>query len=237
VGGKWLMAKMHEFEHSSECDAELADVIESVMSTSLKTQSNFNLAVAGGNTPKALYQKLSLLPLNWHKIKITLTDERWVEPQHTESNENMVRQTLLKNEAKSASFIPLKSNVHDPLQAVKDCDKNLKQSMADLDVVVLGMGEDGHFASIFPNVENLESLLDLKQELFCQAVFPSEKLARMSLTLAYLLNAKTIYLRVSGSVKKQIILNILNGKHLTNDYPVASLLNQIACPVEIYWSA
>ena len=229
------MASLYEFNNATDCDDELARVLSKEMSTVLINQPKINMAIAGGNTPKALYQKLSHSHLPWGRVQITLTDERWVNVDHLDSNENMARQKLLRNQAVGASFIGLKSNVENVQEAVLSCDENIKSHMKKLDLVILGMGEDGHFASIFPNLDNLDSLLDLKETLYCQAVFPKDKPARMSLTMAYLLTARKIYLRISGDVKKNIILGILNNS-LDKAYPIAELLKQSYSPIDIYWS-
>ena len=230
------MANLREFLNAHECDEELTNVLSQEIDVLLKKQPKFNLAIAGGGTPKNLYHKLSQVNLPWDKVQVTLTDERWVNIDNMDSNEKMVREVFFKNKALKASFIPLKNSISNAQEAVELCDKNLKQHMVKLDRVILGMGEDGHFASIFPNTVNLEALLGLNQTHYCLAVLPKEKSDRMSLTLAYLLSAEKIYLRVSGLAKKKILLGILNGAALKDPYPVTALINQQLCPIEIYWS-
>ncbi len=229
------MASLFEFNNATDCDDELAKELSKEINVVLKNQPKINLAIAGGNTPKALYQKLSHSRLPWERVQITLTDERWLDTDHLDSNEKMARKELLKNQAVVAPFIALKSNIVNAQDAVILCDRNLKSHMEKLDLVILGMGEDGHFASIFPDSDNLNSLLDLKQTLYCQAVFPKDKPARMSLTMAYLLTARKIYLRISGDIKRDIVLGVLNN-NLDKPYPIAELIRQSCSPIDIYWS-
>ena len=230
------MMRLNEFKNPEACNAQLSHVLGESIDKVLVQKAVCNMALAGGNTPKALYALLSKLPLPWEKIQVTLSDERWVDVNHNDSNEKMVRTELLINHAKKSRFIPLKNAKHSPSDAMSLCDSNLKHNMPKLDIVVLGMGDDGHFASVYPNIENLQALLNLQQSRTCQAVCPTGKSPRMSLTLAYLLTAKTIYLLISGQRKKDIISNVSLGNSLSASYPVSTLINQQICPVEVYWS-
>ncbi|MEH6345292.1 MAG: 6-phosphogluconolactonase [Bermanella sp.] len=230
------MMRLNEFKNTESCNAQLSHVLAEDIDQVLSKKAVCNIAVAGGNTPKALYELLSKLPIPWEKVQVTLSDERWVDVKHNDSNEKMVRTELLINHAKKSRFIPLKNAKHSPSDAIALCDTNLKHNMPTLDVVVLGMGDDGHFASVFPNIENLQVLLDLQQIRACQAVCPPGKDPRMSLTLAYLLTARKIYLLIFGQRKKNIISSVSLGNSLSASYPVAALINQQVCPVEVYWS-
>jgi len=230
------MMNLNEFRSAKLCNDELTHALEKNITQILANQPVCNMALAGGNTPKALYTLLSKLPLPWENVQVTLSDERWVAVNHDDSNEKMVRTELLINHAQKARFIPLKNAKHNPLEAMVLCDTNLKHNMPKLDVVVLGMGGDGHFASIFPNMENIHALLDLQQDVTCQAVTPPDKPPRMSLTLAYLLTAQKIYLLISGQKKLKIISEVSRDNSPVTAYPVAALINQQVCPVDVYWS-
>ena len=230
------MMQLNEFHSTEVCNDQLAKVLGGNISQILSDQPVCNIALAGGNTPKPLYALLSELSLPWEKVQVTLSDERWVGVDHDDSNEKMLRTELLINYAQKARFIPLKNAKHNPSDATALCNTNLKHNMPKLDVVVLGMGEDGHFASIFPNIENIHALLNLQQGGTCQAVFPPGKPPRMSLTLAYLLTAKKIYLLISGQKKKKIITDVSRNNSPVTTYPVTALINQQVCPIEVYWS-
>ncbi len=230
------MMQLNKFESDKLCNDQLANVLGEEINRVLTVQSVCNIALAGGNTPKTLYGLLSKLPLSWENVQVTLSDERWVDVNHDDSNEKMVRTELLINYAQKARFIPLKNAKHNPIDAMVLCDTNLKHNMPKLDVVVLGMGEDGHFASIFPNMENIHALLDLQKGVTCQAVTPPDKPPRMSLTLAYLLTAPKIYLLISGQKKLKIISEVSRDNSPVTAYPVAALINQQVCPVDVYWS-
>ena len=230
------MMQLNEFESAELCNGKLCNVLGENIAKILAHQPNCNMALAGGNTPKTLYGLLSKLPLPWENVQVTLSDERWVDVINDDSNEKMVRTELLINHAQKARFIPLKNAKHNPLDAMALCNTNLKHNMPKLDVVVLGMGEDGHFASIFPNIENIHALLDLQKGVTCQAVTPLDKPPRMSLTLAYLLTAQKIYLLMSGQKKLKIISEVSRDNSPVTAYPVAALIHQNICPIEVYWS-
>jgi 6-phosphogluconolactonase len=203
----------------------------------IQENNHCTLALAGGNTPKPLYEALSKEDLPWKQISITLTDERWVAVDHNDSNENMIKNILLKNVSAESSFIPLKNNASSSEAGAIKADKLLTERLPSLDVVILGMGDDGHFASIFPEVSNLNTLLNTDTINKCLAVSPNGKQDRISLTYSYLIKAKIIYLLISGEQKKIIIDEVLGGSVTGEKYPIWTLLNQTKCPVKIYWNA
>jgi 6-phosphogluconolactonase len=223
------------FTTIESCEDALLSELSDVINQGLTQKTTYSLALAGGGTPKGLYEKLSRTELNWSNINITLTDERWVDPRHADSNENMLRQTLFKNQGKMARFIGLKNPEKTAQAGQIRTDHLLKQNASKLDCVVLGMGEDGHFASIFPSMPNTDALLDLTQPAYCLPANPADKPARMSLTLRYLLTAQHIYVFIKGNAKRQLIEQ-QSLADITQPLPIYYLLNQTLCPVTIYWS-
>lgn len=226
----------YEFDCLDDCEnALLADLAHQLQ---INGQANTlqTLALAGGNTPKPLYEKFSQQPWDWEHILITLTDERWVDRNHPDSNEAMLKQCLFHDYAKIAQFLGLKNSESTPEVGQIRTAHLMKQNASSLDFVILGMGEDGHFASIFPDMDNTQQLLDVNQSEPCLAARPKDKPPRLSLTLSYLLSAKQIYLFITGQAKRTLIheqLNASTAEHL----PVYYLLTQSLCPVSIYWSA
>ena len=116
-----------------------------------------SLAVSGGRSPIAFFDQLSRQILPWEKVSITLVDERWVPTSSEESNEHLVRQHLLRNAAASAQFVPLKTAATSPQLALAERETAINKMPWPLDAIVLGMGEDGHTASLFPGAENLSA--------------------------------------------------------------------------------
>lgn len=208
------------------------------------TKDKFSLAVAGGNTPKPLYQAMSQQDWPWENVQITLTDERWVNEDHPQSNGAMVRSTLLKNQAERAYFLPLKNEATTAQEGQQACETNLVTQMPKLDAVILGMGDDGHFASIFPKIKNLKDALSIEKSALCMAAQPqglAENIIdeRMTLTLPYLVSATQIYLLCQGEEKKKILDKVM--KKTGQKYPLQTLFNKCEAnltdtQLHVYWS-
>lgn len=230
--------KEHLFDSFNSLNTALAEAIEKDLSTQLKTSANASIAVSGGKTPIAMYEQLSMADLAWQNVTITLTDERWLPNHHPDSNERMVKQYLINNKAAAARFIPLKTSSNTAEDGQESLDKTLGNELPSVDIVVLGMGADGHFASLFPHTIALEQGLDAQSSLKCiAACAPVEPKERMSLTLSMLLTAKKIYLLISGDDK----LAVYRGaSQLDSDdrlsLPISAVLTQSDVPVALYWS-
>ena len=133
------------------------DVIELIiknLSLSIDKYESASMAVPGGTSPIKIFDKLSKQKLDWSKVQITLVDDRLVDTDNEHSNQKLIRNYLLKNEAQISNFIPLNKNLHK--------DNNFKFP---LDICYLGIGNDGHFASLFPNMINNTNTLDPKSKL------------------------------------------------------------------------
>jgi 6-phosphogluconolactonase len=227
---------IYESETTDQTIQKLLPVITTSIRKNIEKKQSFGLALAGGNTPKSLYEALAKQDVEWPKVTITLTDERWVPADHLDSNENMVRRCLLSKLNSAPVFVPLKVGGGTIHTTQKACEALLNEKLTCLDTVVLGMGEDGHFASIFPCIDNLIELLDVNNKLSCMAVAPQGKQERISLTLSYLLSAKNIFLLITGENKIGLIKEVVDGGEKAQKYPIYHLLNQNKCPVNIYWN-
>lgn len=188
----------------------------------------------GGSTPAETYRRLSRAPIDWSKVAVGLTDERWVPPTSPDSNERMVRETLLVGPAAAAHFVPLWSQAQGPEAAARLAEPDVR-ALEPVDVVLLGVGEDGHIASLFPGSPALERGLDPGARRLCIGVpdgLPAPPQARISLTLPALLHGLVIVL-ISGTAKRQALEAALAGA----DLPVRRVLAQPRVPVRILWAA
>ncbi|UZE94557.1 6-phosphogluconolactonase [Alkalimarinus alittae] len=227
------------YEHNRLLTAALSNAISEDLSQQLVATHKASIAVSGGNTPKALYEQLSTVALDWPKISVTLTDERWVDTNHPDSNEGMVRRHLLKHNAVSASFLSLKTRHTTAKEGALVLSKMLKDQLPSVDFVLLGMGSDGHFASLFPHTESLVKGLDKGDLTRCIDTFaPVEPKQRISLTLSMLLTAKKIYLLITGDDKLSVYRRACLNDQInhTSTLPIAAVLNQTEVPVEVFWS-
>ncbi len=186
-------------------DRASASMLAAALRAAIDERGSAGLAVAGGRTPEAALRFLSEEDLDWSRVVVTLVDERWVEPSAPESNERMVRETLLRGPAAAARFIPMKSV--NPYPDERDFVAALPD--APFDAILLGMGEDGHFASLFPGSPALAEGLDLASTRRALAVpradVGSPSQPRLSLTLAEIARAGLIVLLVKGRDKQDVI--------------------------------
>ena len=183
------------------------------------TQSSF--IVSGGSSPVKIFRDLSAMQTKWSDINISLVDDRVVDINHDDSNEKLVNDLLIKDKAKDANFISICTQSKDLL--------NLKRPFG---VMLLGMGEDGHFASLFPRlIETNPEYFDLESDA---EIFFTEPLGdpchkRVSMNLSMILESKNIYLLVSSERK----LQVLNQAKSDQSLPLYYLLNQDKADIEI----
>ena len=159
----------HLKEYHAKSAADLARGLAAHLANSLReaieARGHALLAVSGGKSPIALFESLRQQPLKWANVSVILVDERCVAHDHPDSNTALVRQHLLQDQASAATLTPFFDNLTDPLddaaltQLVKQANQRLARLHWPIDVAVLGMGEDGHTASLFPDAPGLESAL------------------------------------------------------------------------------
>ena len=234
--GMMSAVNFHAFDESSELTLALSEAICKLLKNAIEKNGKASLVVSGGNTPKKLFTKLSLCDIAWDKVVISLCDERWVDNESDDSNEKLVKTYLLKNYAKKANFIGMfqqKINLED---AKIIYEKIAKDKIIPIDVIVLGMGNDGHTASLFPNNEKFTEAFSLKNRDFTLAVRQKDvKFHRLGLTRAAILNAKHIFLHFEGKEKFDIY-SIAKDMDNFNKYPVSSILNQKIKNIEVYYA-
>jgi 6-phosphogluconolactonase len=223
---------LHQFNNKSELHIELANIVASLLQKSISTDTKAILAVSGGSTPKPFFNELSKINIPWQNVFVTLVDERWVGNTHKDSNEKLVREHLLQNLAKKASFIPLKNSSPTPFEGQWECNDKLRNLGKDIDVAVLGMGTDGHTASFFPKDENLDKALHTKE--LCIATIPSDAPhQRITLSLNTLLKTKHLFLHIEGKEKKAVYEKALKPEP-KYEMPIRALL-RAEKTLEVYY--
>ena len=194
------------------------------------------LAVSGGRSPIAFFHELARQVLPWEKVSITLVDERWVPTDSEDSNENLVRKHLLVDAAAAAKFVPLKTAATSPQDALTEREARVRQMPWPLEVIVLGMGEDGHTASLFPGADNLVTALDAAHSNLLIAIEPPHAdHRRISLTMRALLQAQCLVLLIQNVRKRNIYEMARTGADATR-LPIAGVLNQRDIRMEVFWS-
>jgi 6-phosphogluconolactonase len=171
-----------------------------------------------------------------NKVWVTLVDERWVDASNEASNERLVRETLLQNQAVKARFIGLKNAADSAQAGVEWCWKTLSTIARPFDVVMLGMGDDGHTASLFPTNEHLRPALTLTEPAGCVAMqAPVEPHDRISLNLSAILDARRIVVLIQGETKWTVYQRARSAGAIT-ELPIRAVLQQQLVPVDIFWS-
>ncbi len=229
-----MAVKESLFETVEQLNEAFADRIATLLSQGIEKNGRATLVVSGGRTPQAMFHSLSKKQLAWDKVDITLADERWVDESDPASNGAMVRKNLLINEAQQANFVALKTHHSDAQDAVGECTAQLATMKTPFDVLILGMGEDGHTASLFPCSEQIAQGLDLSSDADFIAVQPTTAPnQRMSLTLKALLNSENIFLHLTGQSKKDVLQQALDGDDELA-MPIRAIINR--AQVELVWA-
>jgi 6-phosphogluconolactonase len=227
----------HRFPDRLALAAALAGEIKVDLEEAIAARGAASLVVSGGRTPVKLFEQLSAEKLDWSKAWVTLADERWVDTAAEASNERLVREKLLAGPAGAAHFVGLKNPAPAPEAGADWATRALTRVPHPFDVVVLGMGEDGHTASLFPSSMALARALDPAAAPACIAinalVAPH---ARVSLNLAALLDSRRIVLHIEGDTKWQVYQRA-RTPGTTAELPVRAILQQKEVPVDVYWSS
>jgi 6-phosphogluconolactonase len=214
----------------------LADKIVAALAAALAARGSASLVVSGGKTPTTLFQILRVKDLDWSCVHIALVDERWVDPSRADSNEHLVRSELLRDKAAAARFIGLKNAAPTPDLGAASAWKSFAGVPRPFDMVVLGMGDDGHTASLFPNSPNLANALDTANAPACVGMWaPVTPQPRMSLNLAALLDTRQIVILLNGAAKWRTYVSA-SAPGPVPDMPVRAVLRQTRTPVEVMWA-
>ncbi|MFT6778844.1 MAG: 6-phosphogluconolactonase [Paraglaciecola sp.] len=223
-----------KFRTTEQLNTAFARKITKLLRDGIEENGRASLVVSGGRTPADLFNVLSKSNLEWNKVDISLADERWVDNTDEASNEKMLRAKLLINNAVNANFVPLKTAHGDAENAILTCTDNLQKMHTPFDVLILGMGEDGHTASLFPCSQQIAQGLDLESGKTCIAVQPTTAPnQRMSLTLPALLNSNQIFLHLTGESKKEVLNTVLSDEDALV-MPIRAVLQN--ADVELVWA-
>ena len=204
-------AGLREFATRQEAALNLAQRIKQALLSELEQNDRATLVLSGGSSPVECFRILSTIGLPWHRIDVTLSDERNVPADHAASNEKLLRENLIRSKASGATFAPLQEGIG-----------RLLPSACSL----IGMGEDGHFASLFPDSPELMTGLAGDTDVV-SVTTPSSPYSRTSMTLRSITKTRAPCLLVFGETKRALLKN-----------PQAYAINHLleAMPIEIFWA-
>ncbi|MGG2396784.1 6-phosphogluconolactonase [Pseudomonas sp. SH1-B] len=209
----------------------LAQRVAEALREAIARRGRATLVVSGGRSPVPFFEALSQCELPWAQVLVSLADERWVPVNHAASNEALVRRHLLRGLAAEARFLSLYQVAGNHEQAAELADAAVAE-LAPIDVLVLGMGDDGHTASLFPGSANLAQALqtDCPRRVLAMRA-PSEPAQRLTLTLPVLASAGLSLLAIQGQAKLNTLKAALQPGD-TAQLPIRAFLNS---PLEIHW--
>ena len=203
----------------------------------LTVRGRAGLIVTGGRTPGGIYDRLARTAIAWPQVTLTLSDERFVPPDHPDSNEGLIRNRLLQYAAASATFIPLMGKGETVETVAAQADRGLSALRWPADLTVLGMGDDGHIASLFPESPVLANGLAKRAYRRCIAVpagMPAPQQPRLSLTLKALTNTRAILIVTTGKAKRSVFDAARHGD--ADSLPIAHLLRRSRAPIHFFWA-
>lgn len=222
---------MRRFESWAALVGAAAEALAGALDRGIAERGRASLALAGGTTPSDIYRRLSGRALDWGRVAVTLTDERWVDANSADSNARLVGETLLEDPAASARFVPLKAAHALNSEGAARSASAVLDELRPLDAVLLGMGADGHFASLFPGSPALERGLDLGAPavIAVPAGTPAPVQPRLTLTLPVLAEAGLLLLVIRGGDKLEVMRSAE-----AEGLPIAALFR--AASVQVYWA-
>jgi 6-phosphogluconolactonase len=199
------------FDDSSALAAGFSAWTADRLGAALRERGSALLIVSGGSTPVRFFEALSSAVLDWSRVVITLADERRVPEDNPRSNAKLLREHLLKNAAAAARFVPLADARVSPGQELLSAAARIAALPAPADVVVLGMGDDGHTASWFPGADKLAQAIDPdSRALVLPIKAPGVPEPRLTLTAHVLLKARAIALHIEGPAKRATLAKAMD---------------------------
>ena len=226
--------------NASELNVRLAQDIAQRLAVAIQARGFAVLSVSGGKSPVALFEALRVIGIDWSCVRITLVDERCVPCSHPDSNAHLVQTHLLQDLAAKAQLVFMVSSATEPLDkpaALAEAASATLTAAGTADVLVLGMGTDGHTASLFPDAPNLIDALDLRNTQTCVAIElahppANAPYARITQTLAQILSARHIVLPLTGADKLHALQQA--WPHATPELPISFVLQQTQTPVALW---
>jgi 6-phosphogluconolactonase len=207
--------------------------------TALQRKGSASLLLSGGSTPAPLYHRLSKAAVDWNRVHVALVDERWVDPDDDASNEHLLAESLLVNQAAAAQFIGMKNNSGSPFEGADACNLDYADLPMPHSICLLGMGPDGHTASLFPRAQGLDEAFAAQQHCAPirahQSAVTGPLVERMTMTPWSILQSERLILLITGTDKWEVLQRAAACDDATL-MPISRFIDA-ATPLEVYWAA
>lgn len=230
-----IEAEFWDYDSEDEMAAAVAGDVGFIIESAIDARGNALVALPGGSTPGAIFAKLAEASLPWKKVTIIPTDDRLVKMDNELSNIRMIAGHFIRS---GARIFPIAADIADYRLAGNSADARLQDLPWPPDLVWLGMGEDGHTASIFPGPD-LDDALDAPKARRAVGVMPDPLPAeapvpRVTLTRASILAAKTILITITGQKKRDLLEQAIEDGH-SSKLPIGRVLAECDQPIDIHW--
>ncbi|MAM60338.1 6-phosphogluconolactonase [Maritimibacter sp. UBA3975] len=183
---------------------DLADLIATELRGTLRHEDRASLAVPGGTTPGPIFDTLSALHLDWDRVDVMLTDERWVPEDSDRSNTRLLKNRLFRDAAQAARLVPLYGGTDTPEESLDALSAGVEAALP-LSVVLLGMGADMHTASLFPGADRLEEALSPRAPALLPMRAEGAPEPRITLTARVLNGAMSKHIVITGDAKREAL--------------------------------
>ncbi len=219
----------HQYPDLHSCIETLSANIVRHIDTRLQAADTFTLCVSGGRSPIPLFERLAKSPIDWPRVRVRLVDERHVPPEHPDSNESLVRRHLLTGKARTADFRGLYVPEATLDAAVDAANADTKE----IDLAILGMGDDGHTASLFPGATQLDAALAPNAACYLHVTPPHAAHERITLSLAALKACGGLLMYISGTRKRHVLLEA--EQKISKRLPVSLLAADPGVFLDVHW--
>ncbi len=221
---------MNEYPDEEMLAINLANVLAGKLTAALMVDDSVTFVVPGGSTPGPVFDALCDSDLEWSRVTVMLSDERWVPEDDPRSNAALIRDRLLTGRAAAATFVPFYTGSETPEEALAGLEARIAPLLP-VSVALLGMGADMHTASLFPRGDNLRLALDAEAPILVPMRAEGLDCARVTLSARVLQDALNLHLVILGQAKRDALERALTLP--PEEAPVAAVLDEM----EVHWAA